>query len=30
MKDYGKMEVVNVQQETTLIGLENTCTQQQK
>ncbi len=30
MKEYGKMEVVSVQQQMTLVGLENTCTQQQK
>jgi hypothetical protein len=30
MKDYSKMEVVSVQQEMTIVGLENTCTQQRK
>jgi hypothetical protein len=28
MKDYGKMEAINVQQNNTLVGLENTCNQQ--
>jgi hypothetical protein len=28
MKDYGKMEAINVQQKKTLAGLENTCNQQ--
>jgi hypothetical protein len=30
MKDYNKMEVVNIQQEKILVGLENTCNQQQE
>ncbi len=29
-KDYGKMEVINVQQEKTLLELENTCFQQKE
>ncbi len=30
MKDYGKMESINVQQEKTLVQLEHTCLQQWK